>query len=114
MTGVEILATEEVVVAFGFNWLAFFLSIIICAFLGLAIGCASSEGNCCMSCCIGAFIGVLFGAAFGLFSGHVTEKPTVYETQYKVTVSDETPMNEFMKKYEIVDQEGRIYTVRER
>jgi hypothetical protein len=67
-----------------------------------------------LDCCIGAFIGVVFGVMLGLFCGHVTEKPTAYETQYKVTVSDKTPMNEFMEKYEIVDQEGRIYTVRER
>lgn len=34
--------------------------------------------------------------------------------EYKVTVSDEVSFDDFMEKYEIVDQEGSIYTVRER
>jgi Na+/melibiose symporter-like transporter len=35
-------------------------------------------------------------------------------TRYKVTISDEVSMNDFLERYEIVDQEGKIYTVRER
>ena len=37
-----------------------------------------------------------------------------YETQYKVLISDEVSMNEFVAKYEIISQEGCIYTVRNR
>lgn len=36
------------------------------------------------------------------------------EYEYKVTISDEVSMNEFMKKYEIINQEGKIYTIKER
>ena len=39
---------------------------------------------------------------------------TKYETQYKVTISDEVKMDEFCEKYEIIEQDGKIYTVRER
>ena len=46
--------------------------------------------------------------------GTVTRTPEKYETQYKVTISDEVSFNEFMDKYEILDQEGKIYTVKER
>lgn len=46
--------------------------------------------------------------------GITFETPSKYETQYKVAVSDEVLMNEFNEKYEIVEQEGKIYTVRER
>ena len=39
---------------------------------------------------------------------------TTGEYEYKVTISDEVSMNEFMKKYEIINQEGKIYTIKER
>lgn len=37
-----------------------------------------------------------------------------YETHYQVTVDDSVSMNEFQNKYEIIEVEGKIYTVRER
>nr|DAH21743.1 MAG TPA: YtxH-like protein [Caudoviricetes sp.] len=37
-----------------------------------------------------------------------------YETRYQVTVDDSVSMNEFQSKYEIIEVEGKIYTVRER
>lgn len=36
-----------------------------------------------------------------------------YETRYQVTVDDSVSMNEFQSKYEIIEVEGKIYTVRE-
>lgn len=37
-----------------------------------------------------------------------------YETRYQVTVDDSVSMNEFQNKYEIIEVEGKIYTIRER
>lgn len=37
-----------------------------------------------------------------------------YEIHYQVTVDDSVSMNEFQSKYEIIEVEGKIYTVRER
>lgn len=37
-----------------------------------------------------------------------------YETRYQVTVNDNVTMNEFQEKYEIIEVEGKIYTVKER
>lgn len=48
---------------------------------------------------------------FGLYSGM-----TKYETgryEYKVTIDDSVSMVEFLEKYEIVSQEGKIYTIRD-
>lgn len=56
------------------------------------------------------------GCVLGAFAGLGSAKeqlPLEYETHYKVTISDEVSMNEFLSKYEIIDQEGKIYTVRE-
>lgn len=36
-----------------------------------------------------------------------------YETHYQVTVDDSVSMNEFQDKYEIIEIEGKIYTVKE-
>ena len=36
-----------------------------------------------------------------------------YETRYQVTIDDSISMNEFQNKYEIIEVEGKIYTVRE-
>ena len=39
---------------------------------------------------------------------------TVDHIEYQVTVSDDVNFNEFAAKYEILDQEGKIYTVKEK
>ena len=46
--------------------------------------------------------------------GDVTNKNSVDHIEYKVTIDDSVSMNEFLDKYEILDQEGKIYTVKER
>ena len=37
-----------------------------------------------------------------------------YETRYQVTADDSVSMNKFQDKYEIIEVEGKIYTVKER
>ena len=37
-----------------------------------------------------------------------------YETRYQVTIDNSVSINEFQNKYEIIEVEGKIYTVRER
>lgn len=34
------------------------------------------------------------------------------EYNYKVTIDDTVSLNEFYEKYEIIDQEGKIYTIK--
>lgn len=38
----------------------------------------------------------------------------IEETQYKVLISEEVSMTEFNERYEIVDHEGQIFTIREK
>jgi len=50
-----------------------------------------------------------------LILGHYSDM-TTYETgryEYKVTIDDSVSMVEFLEKYEIVTQEGKIYTIRD-
>ena len=41
-------------------------------------------------------------------------KTDISHIEYKVTIDDSVSMNDFIDKYEILDQEGKIYTVKER
>lgn len=114
MTGVEILATEEIGINFAFNWTAFWImaGVIfgICLIIGFFAG--LTDGWSCLAICI--VLGIIFSGILGCIAGVGEQMPTEYETHYKVTISDEVSMSEFTEKYEIVDQDGKIYTIRER
>ena len=112
MTGVEVLATEEVVTRSSFNWLGFAITFIAIILVNAFIFVYKCETRKEFLQCVGIFGGIL-GLFFGFLIGIKTEIPMKYETYYKVTISDEVPLNEFLERYEIVDQEGRIYTIRE-
>jgi uncharacterized membrane protein YgaE (UPF0421/DUF939 family) len=113
MTGVEILATQEVVTAYAWNWSAYFVTVVIATIvmgmIGLFYGNRGDFVDFLLGCMIGAIIGIFVGI---LPASQTT--PSEYETRYKVTISDEVSMNDFLSKYEIVGQEGKIYTVVER
>ena len=115
MSGVDILAFEEVITNSTVNGdlMVIMTGIIISiAFIvGLIVSIRENEP--------GIFIAILlFGIFLSLIAcliiGTVTETPSEYETQYKVTISDDVSLNEFSARYEIIDQEGKIYTIRER
>ena len=111
MTGVEILAVSEAVTGYAFSW-----SIYLIAFAAIATGMSLigifTMGTYAEDIIFSLIIGCVFGATLGLLPAHFI-KPSGYETQYKVIISDEVSMNEFLERYEIISQEGKIYTVRE-
>lgn len=115
MSGVEILAIEEVAVEFAFNWTAFFITLgitfVLLGLTGLAVSNATSEWS---NLLIGVVLGATFGCIFGAIFGNIAKVPIEYEPQYKVVISDEILMNEFVDRYEIIEQDGKIYTVAER
>ena len=114
MSGVEILATEKVASETIFNWGAFWITfgIIFVILLSLAIGAIRDK---CINIGVSFIVvGLIAASVFGALIGQLGEKPVAYKNQYKVTISDEVSMNEFSERYEIIDQEGRIYTVEER
>ena len=112
INGVEILAAQEVATAFAFNWENFWIAFAIVTLLGIFIGFIAFWSSEDLTCIV---VGLILGAAFGTILGAgigASSLPTEYETQYKVTISDEVSMNDFLERYEIVSQEGKIYTVR--
>ena len=114
MIGIEILASNEVLVKSLFNWKLFWIiggSIFgFCVILGIIISAINSDWDFVP---LLLFMGLICGAFFGGIVGAAYNIPVEYEIQHKVTISDEILMNDFLEKYEIVDQEGKIYTVRE-
>lgn len=108
MAGIEILASEQVVTGYTFGWVpclvAFFFVTVIFIVITLPIGRSIIETFCVSAFC-GLLVGVLTGATF------VT--PT-YVTEYKMTISEEVSMIDFYERYEVMKQEDKIFTVREK
>ena len=55
----------------------------------------------------------LFSLTLGIATNTIKSKEIDY-IEYKVTIDNSVPMTEFYQRYEILDQEGKIYTVKER
>lgn len=115
MVGVEILAASEVVIDKLFNWnsaiSAFGITFGFFIICGLLISLGANDWS---QMAVGVAIGIVLGAFAAVMFGIGNGIPSEYETQYKVIISDEVFMNDFLERYEILDQEGKIYTVRER
>ena len=120
MNGVTILNEFEVtqVVNDTFNCgaagLTMLIVVAVCATTGFLIGrrdFASFEGA-----VLGILIGLVFSLPVSLVSGCAFAHEPITETTiyYEVTVGDEVSMNEFNNKYEIIEQRGNIFTVKER
>ena len=115
MSGVEILSIIENPINI-FNGTAAFIGFMIIFIICLVYGIyamaeygayAAGSGVICAGIIFGLIFGFQIGTIFATESGEV-------ETTYKVTVSEEVSLIDFMEKYEIIDQEDKIYTVRER
>lgn len=59
------------------------------------------------------FITILF-IVFTSETDIAYDKNSVQYYQYQVVVSDKVEFNEFMEKYEILEQNGDIFTIQER
>lgn len=115
MNGVEILFIEQVAIDWKYNWDAFWITFAIICVFGLLIGIIESIKSDDWVCLFTSILmGVITGAILALMLGWAVQIPTEYTNQCKVTVLDEVSMNEFTEKYDIISQEGRIYTVREK
>lgn len=112
MQGVEILDTTVHYVR-EFSLVAFLAPIIVIGLVGFIFCLLDGDfWDGVEGLLIGSLIGIFFGVMLTICTSKKTDK--IDYVEYKVTVSDEVNFNEFHDKYEIIDQEGKIYTVRER
>lgn len=112
MSGVEILNQTIV-----YEQTTSFMPVIICGSIGIIVGFLIGyfEVDDFFEGCMGAVVGILIGSIIGLILSVGTIKTTdkIDYIKYQVTVSDEVNFNEFCDKYELLKQEGKIYTVKE-
>ena len=116
VTGIEILSSAQVVAETTFNctafWIIFGIFFGIIEIVALGLWLSGDAGWTIVPCF--SILGIALGLVFGSMGGEAFATHTAYETHYKVTISDEVSLNEFYEYYEVIDQEGRIFTVRER
>lgn len=119
MPGVEILATKKVLVSSGIRlWPciliaigAFFIFTVIC---WITIDSFSGGSDSFWTFWMGIVAGCLAGIAFFFIASGFFHSPKKYETHYQVIISDSVLMNEFLEKYEILNIDGKIYTIKEK
>lgn len=114
--GVTILNQFEVVTKTSFNWsscwtgvfIALGLSLIVSIIFGL------KENDIVAGITIFIVMTLLLPTMLGFMFGEIIfPKPIAYETHYEVTINDNVSMNDFYDKYELIEQRGKIYTVKE-
>jgi hypothetical protein len=111
MEGVLILNTFEVVErAPGWTWWALIPIAFAIFFIALAVWCSYNAED------APSFIfSILAGVAIGaLIAALLTGKELSPETHYQVIVDESVSFAEFNEKYEVIEQEGAIYTVIEK
>lgn len=111
MNGITVLSQSEIMVApnwthviMAIGFIIFVISVIICMSFNQEI--IQIISGISSICCFILFI-------IGMFCTVFVTKGTGKYT-YKVTISDEVNFVEFDNKYEIIDQDGLIYTIKEK
>ena len=108
LDGVEILSVSESMPLSVGIFLGFLCMVVIILSAYLLFASASE----------GMAGGVVFSLIFigvGIFlSVSIIKKATDPKITYKVTVNDSVSMNEFYAKYEVLDVDGKIYSIQER
>lgn len=114
MNGIEILNQYEVVASYTWSWSTFwcwFFPLFTIVFLFcVAIGCAEHTPA------AGAIAGGILGLIVGIILGCIfaSSTPDTYTPVYQVIISEDISMTEFYDKYEIIKQEGKIFTIKEK
>ena len=106
LQGVEILS-QEVVTDMTFNFGIFIIGVIFSIILAVIVSMLLSTN---LLFNIIYIIGFIISIVLGVVYANSSES----YTQYKVTISDEVNFVEFNEKYEIISQDGKLYTIKER
>lgn len=108
MEGITILAEKQIEI-FGFHSVAAWITVAICVAISVGLGIWLSIDN-AYEWWQGVIMTVIC-AIIGLGFGFII--PVGYETVYEVTIDESVSMTEFLEQYEIIEQRGRIFTIRE-
>lgn len=117
MKGIEILSQSEVGCGLAINWTSVIIVTTIAAivfFISIIRLASPMDIEEWLATCATTLVWSAIVFLVATLIAVVVAKPATNETHYKVTISDEVSMNEFLEQYEIIDQEGKIYTIKER
>jgi len=110
MEGVEILSINKRAITSGFGWeSAIIAGVIFGAIIAMAIYHDTYHNT--FAAIIG---GIIVGIVISALVGCVASPVVGYTPVYKVTIEDTVNFNEFTEKYDIIKQDGKIYTIKER
>jgi len=113
MEGVTILnAWTEINLTFWVGGLLtiIFSAICIVAFLFFVIGGILNKNLDAVGAGISGCVFLIFSAIISFYVIGEPKEVSIYE----ITISDDVKFNEFMKRYEVINQRGDIYVVEER
>lgn len=114
LDGITILNSYEIVTKTAFSWQGFWFGASIVAVIALIAAILGSD-NLAEFLFIFGVAGVIFGLVFGfVFGMRVMPKNIEYTPEYEVIVSDEVSMNNFYNRYDVIEQRGDIYVIREK
>ena len=114
MNGVEILATHEIMKTAAFNWYIFIIGMIIVTVTVIILTWKNLFYEDKIRNILTAItIILIFAIPVAVVASNVGEK-ILDHTEYKVQLSDEVPIAEFLSTYQIIDQEGQILTIKEK
>ena len=107
LNGVEVLNVSKV--NDGIFWIALSIVFLVVFLIGLIYTIAIHELN---DVGFGLMIfGLILSVIFFVLYLQPQSRPY---NQYQVTISDNVKMKEFNEKYEVIDVDGEIYTIREK
>ena len=109
MTGVEILS-EKIIYCSNLPWYFSLIFIILAVFCVIVAIIMADDYIPVSIICLVLFIAFLSQILYSF----TTDYNNIDYITYKVTIDDSVSMNEFLDKYEILDQDGKIYTIKEK
>ena len=95
-------------------WIFFWVVALACFISSLSSFFYYSRGKDKVDLYGGIITLILAVISFLLFIYGLLPSQKVAYTEYQVTIDDSVSFNEFTEKYEIIDSDGKIYTVKEK
>ena len=112
MDGITILAEKNVYNYLLPEWILLVLLILFAVFVMLAVILATKEKSLKIVTALAILAGILMIIA--LVCVLIPNKNSIKYKEYKVLIDDDVSFQEVYNKYEIIDKDGEIYTIREK
>ena len=107
LNGMEILSQEVIpIMKSHYGWKIIAVTLLVMMFVYILASILFND-------VIGSIL-ALFVVLIGMYMDCTTQDKVGEYIQYKVTISDDVNFVEFTERYEVLEQDDKIYTIRER